>query len=192
MKQHSYAATPPPSRGVFTVLRVSLPSPPSQRSILMERAAEQRGGELKMLNFHPWTFTVLITLCPWVIANPLWPLGSYRWWGHLCICIVLLGQRTSFHFIFGCAESSSLGKGFLCLQRAGLLFVGHTGFSLRGLLSFWAQALGCTGSVFVTHGLSCPLAYGLFPDQGSNTCVEGGLSTISPPGRSLWSELMNK
>jgi len=48
------------------------------------------------------------------------------------------------------------------------------------------------GSVAVAHVLSWSVVYGLFPDQGSNTCVEGGLSTISPPGRSLWSELMNK
>ena len=135
VKQHSYVATLPPSRGVFTVLLFSLPSPPSQWSILMERAAEQRGGEVKTLNFHSWPCTVFFRLCPWVITKPLWPLGSYRRWGHLCICTVLLGQRTSFHFIFGCAESSLLRKGFLCLQRAGLLFVGHTGFSLRRFLS---------------------------------------------------------
>ena len=26
------------------------------------------------------------------------------------------------------------------------------------------------GSVAVVHGLSCPMAYGIFPDQGSNPC----------------------
>ena len=39
-----------------------------------------------------------------------------------------------------------------------------SGFSCHG-----AQALGCAGSV-VAHGLSCPAACGIFPDQGSNLC----------------------
>ena len=37
--------------------------------------------------------------------------------------------------------------------------------------SCWrAQALGRMGSVVVAHGLSCPMAYGIFLDQGSNLC----------------------
>ena len=32
------------------------------------------------------------------------------------------------------------------------------------------QALECLGSVVVAHGFSCPLACGIFPDQGSNLC----------------------
>ena len=34
-----------------------------------------------------------------------------------------------------------------------------------------AQALGCVSSVVVTHGLSCSMVYGIFPDQGSNWCL---------------------
>ena len=30
--------------------------------------------------------------------------------------------------------------------------------------------LKSTGSVVVAHGLSCPMACGIFPDQGSNLC----------------------
>ena len=34
-----------------------------------------------------------------------------------------------------------------------------------------ACGLWSTGSVVVEHGLCCPAAYGVFPDQGSNLCL---------------------
>ena len=65
------------------------------------------------------------------------------------------------------------------------------GFSFWWLLSLWstgsrrvgfsscgtrasvvvARGLRSTGSVVVTHGLSCSTACGIFPDQGSNPCA---------------------
>ena len=59
-----------------------------------------------------------------------------------------------------------------------------SGCSKQGLLSSWdvwaslcsgfsccrAQALGVQASVVVAHGLSCSVACGIFPDQGSNLC----------------------
>ena len=33
-----------------------------------------------------------------------------------------------------------------------------------------AQTLGAQASVVVAHGLSCPVAYGIFLDQGWNLC----------------------
>ena len=42
------------------------------------------------------------------------------------------------------------------LQHAGSVVVAH---------GLWS-----TGSVFVAHGLSCSMACGIFPDQGSNLC----------------------
>ena len=48
--------------------------------------------------------------------------------------------------------------------------------TVRGLLtvvpSLVAEhgALGARASVVVAHGLSCSVACGIFPDQGSNTC----------------------
>ena len=39
------------------------------------------------------------------------------------------------------------------------------GFSSRWFLFLWS-----TGSVVVVHGLSCPGACGIFPDQGLNHC----------------------
>ena len=44
------------------------------------------------------------------------------------------------------------------------------GFSLRWLLSSQSTGSRCTGEVVVAHGLSCPAACDIFPDQGSNPC----------------------
>ena len=40
--------------------------------------------------------------------------------------------------------------------------------AVASLVSDGAQALGLDGSVVVAHKSSCPEAYGIFPDQGSN------------------------
>ena len=62
--------------------------------------------------------------------------------------------------------------GFLWLRGAGAFSscgarVSHCG----GFSRCRAQALGCMGSVVVVHRLSCPTARGIFPDQGSNSCL---------------------
>ena len=44
------------------------------------------------------------------------------------------------------------------------------GFSLRWLLLLRTRPLGPCVSVVVAHGLSCPVACGIFPDQGLNPC----------------------
>ena len=36
--------------------------------------------------------------------------------------------------------------------------------------SLGVRALGCAGSAVAVHGLSCPTACGVFPDQGLNPC----------------------
>ena len=58
----------------------------------------------------------------------------------------------------------------------------HMGFSLQRLLLLWstgpgtqasvvaAHGLQSSGSVVVTHSLSCSMAHGIFPDQGLNPC----------------------
>ena len=51
-------------------------------------------------------------------------------------------------------------EGF-CLVVQGLLIVGASLDAEHGLLSLQA-------SVVVVHGLSCPAACGIFPDQGLN------------------------
>ena len=75
-------------------------------------------------------------------------------------------------FSFGCAGSSLLPMGFLQLRCAGL--------SLQ-----WLLLMRSTGSVVVAHGLSCPVACAIFPDQGSNPCLlhcQVDFST-EPPGK---------
>ena len=55
------------------------------------------------------------------------------------------------------------------------------GFSCCG-----ARALGARASLVVAHGLSCSMACGIFPDQGSNPCPLhlGRFLTTAPTGKS--------
>jgi len=45
----------------------------------------------------------------------------------------------------------------------------------------------CPGSAVVAYGLSCPMACGIFLDQGSSWCptLQGGFLTTAPPGNPL-------
>ena len=67
---------------------------------------------------------------------------------------------------------------FVAILRLSL-FALHGGYSLScrvwvsyccGFSCCKAWGLGHTGSTVVAHGLSCPMAYGIFPDKGSNPC----------------------
>ena len=44
------------------------------------------------------------------------------------------------------------------------------GLSLSRPLPLQSTGSRCAGSVVVAHGLSCSVACGIFPDQGSNLC----------------------
>ena len=60
----------------------------------------------------------------------------------------------------------------LVVANRGYFSSGGTQASLcSGLSCCGAWALGCVGSVFVAHRLSCPEARAIFPDQGSNPCA---------------------
>ena len=87
------------------------------------------------------------------------------------------------YLFIGCIGSSLLCAGFLQLQRAGVTLrysarASHCGgFSCCGAraLGAWAsvvvaRGLQSAGSVIVAHRLSCSMACGIFPDQGSNPC----------------------
>ena len=54
---------------------------------------------------------------------------------------------------------------------------------------FRPQVLGTWASVTVAHGLSCPLACGIFPDgiEPVSPALAGRFLTTGPPGRSLLS-----
>ena len=63
----------------------------------------------------------------------------------------------------------------LGLHRRRLSLVAGSGcdpsqLRLAGSSCCGAQALGPRASVASAHGLSCSAAYGIFPDQGSNSC----------------------
>ena len=72
---------------------------------------------------------------------------------------------------------SSCGKRGL-LSSCGSWSSHCSGFSCCGL-----QSLGCAGSVAVTNRLSCSLACGIFPDQGSNLfpCTGRCILNTQPP-----------
>ena len=80
-----------------------------------------------------------------------------------------------FSLIFGCAGSWLLlpGLSMVAGSRGYCLWWGFAGFWL-----LWTQAPGAGASVVVAHrlsscrslGLSCYIAWGIFPDQGSNPC----------------------
>ena len=88
-------------------------------------------------------------------------------------------------FVFGCARALFLRVGFLCCSKQGLLFycsvwVSHYGgFSCCGT---WA--LGPWASTVLMHGLSYPMAFGIFPDQRLNLCPLLWQVDSQPPGKS--------
>ena len=66
-------------------------------------------------------------------------------------------QRVEHVFVFGCAGSSLLLLGFLQVQWVG------------GYCCSWFMGFSrVRASPAVAHGLSCPVARGMVPDQGSN------------------------
>ena len=79
-------------------------------------------------------------------------------------------------WVFVAAHGLSLlvGSGSYFLLRCTsfslqwLLLMQSIGFGACGLQQLWTLE---PGSIVVVHGLSCPLACGIFPDQGSNPCV---------------------
>ena len=62
---------------------------------------------------------------------------------------------------------SSCGKGGYSLAAVLTLLTGGVWWWCLLLRS---TGLRCTGSAVVVHGLRCPEAYGIFPDQGRNRC----------------------
>ena len=73
--------------------------------------------------------------------------------------------------IFGCARSSLLCRLFSSCSEPGLLSRCRPWASLCGRFSHCrAQALGAQASVVVALELSCPIACGIFLNQGSNQC----------------------
>ena len=72
-----------------------------------------------------------------------------------------LGLCCSMQAFSSCAERG-LGYFFVVVRK---LLIAVAFFSCCG-----ARALGMQASVVVVRGLSCSVACGIFPDQGSNPC----------------------
>ena len=99
-----------------------------------------------------------------IVTSSITPRNkSKNGWGLVYVCV----------FIRVAGLQSEIVKHFYCLFTFGC-----AGFSLvvvRRLLIAVASlvaehGLGCLGSAVAAWGLSCPLACGIFPDQGSNPC----------------------
>ena len=72
-------------------------------------------------------------------------------------------------------------------SRGGLSCCGELTLGCRGSV-VEASGLQSTGSVAVAHGLSCPSACGIFPDQRLNPvspAPANGFVTSEPPGKPL-------
>ena len=100
------------------------------------------------------------------------------------------------HWVFIAVHGLSLvaaSRGHSSLRYMGfslqwLLLLRSTGSRCAGSVVV-ARGLYSAGSVVVVHRLSCSMACGIFPDQGSNLCrtsnraLAGGFLTTAPPGK---------
>ena len=73
-------------------------------------------------------------------------------------------------FIFGHSEFLLLFVGFLQMWQVGANLLQCMGFSWWWLLLLQSTGFKHFRSVVVAHGFSCPVAWGIVPDQGSNPC----------------------
>ena len=74
----------------------------------------------------------------------------------LCCCVWAFSSCSKQRLLSSCAAWTSCSGGFSCCRAQ----------ALESLF----QQLQHAGSVVVVCGLSCPLACGIFPDQGQNLC----------------------
>ena len=86
-------------------------------------------------------------------------------------------------FIFGHTGSSLLHSAYLYLERGD--------YSLQCMASLVVTSLVAKNGLYVAHGLSCSMACGIFPDQGSplSPSLAGGFLTNGPPKKSSSSVL---
>ena len=97
------------------------------------------------------------------------------------------------YFLFlGCIYSFLAILDLIAVCRLSLVVAGRgyslllcSGFSLQWLLLLKSTGSRCVGSVVVTHGLSCLVAFGILPEQGLNTssALAGRFLTTVPPGK---------
>ena len=103
---------------------------------------------------------------------------------HFCLFLYYLS-------VFDCGGSSWLHLGFGCSKQGYSLFVVHGLTAVSSHCGAWA--LGCTGfsrcgscsqqsqlRCSLVHSLSCPMACGIYLDQGSNPLADGFLTSELP------------
>ena len=73
-------------------------------------------------------------------------------------------------FIFGCAVFVVMQPFSSCREQGLLPSCDARAFHCLGFSCHRAQALGPVGSVAEVHWFTCPMARGIFPDQGLNLC----------------------
>ena len=118
-----------------------------------------------------------------------------------CLCDLSIKKKkkeNNYFIIFGCAVSSLLRELFSSCGKHELFFsCAAPGFSLWGFSYWGAQALvgqqwlelggsRALAQYCSLHSLCCPLACGIFPDQGSNPCLlcwQASSSPLSHQGR---------
>ena len=83
-----------------------------------------------------------------------------------------LNRFILFIYLFiGCVGSSvAVRRLSLVAASGGYSWLWCTASHSCGFFCCGARALGARASVVVAHGLSCSVACGIFPDQGSNPC----------------------
>ena len=83
--------------------------------------------------------------------------------------IVLYYLKKNYLYIFGCAGSLLLlGLFSSCVEWGRFSSCSARAFPCCGFSCCRAWALRCVSSVVMVHGLSCPVACGIFPDQRWN------------------------
>ena len=96
----------------------------------------------------------------------VWEFAVFKFFIYLFLAMLGLGCCVGFSLVAaseGCSLASVHG---LAIARASL--VGEHGLKHTQASVVAASRLQSTGSVLVTHGLSCSEARGIFPDQGLN------------------------
>ena len=138
--------------------------------------------------------SILAWRIPWTEApGGLWSMGSQRV-GHnwvnnthtiflnfiyLHLFLAVLGLHCYAGFSLVTAKVGSVQASQCCGEQA----LGHVDFSGCG------SRLWSMGSVVVEHGLSCPMASGVFMEQGLNPCLlHWQVDSLSPSqhGRLKW------
>ena len=114
-------------------------------------------GNMPSFSLHPWA----LVLSSWAHQLSFWREVKAE-----------IGSLLLFINLFiGCAGSLLLCWAFSTCGKWGYSLVAMCGLLIAVAPSLVVNTVsGCAGSVAVAHGLSCPMACEIFPNQGWNSC----------------------